>query len=87
MDQSPPPTSYLKTAKIHWNSILSTPDGKYPIVYVNNFYLNNPTKKAEYLKIALKKNPQEIIDKYDLLNKRCNRYLYVRIEKGMYGLV
>ena len=44
-------------------------------------------KKAEYLKIALKITPQEIIDKYDILNKQCNRYIYVRIEKGMYCMV
>ena len=43
--------------------------------------------KAEYLKIALKILPQEIIDTYDLLSKQYDRYIYVRIEKGMYGLV
>ena len=73
------PTSYLKTAKLHWNSVLSTPDGKYLIFDVNNLYLNNPMKKAEYLRIALKIIPQEIIDKYDLLNKQRGRYIYVII--------
>ena len=43
--------------------------------------------KAQYLKIAIKIIPQEIIDKYDLLNKQCDRYIYVRIEKVMCGLV
>ena len=41
------------------------------IVDVKNFYLNNPTNKAEYLKIALKILPQEIIDTNDLLIKQC----------------
>ena len=60
-------TSDLTTAKIHWNSVLSTPDGKYLIVDVKNLYLNNPIKKAEYYKIFLKIIPQEIIDKYELI--------------------
>ena len=42
------PTADLTTDKIHCNSILSTADGKYLIVDVNNFYLNNPTRKKKY---------------------------------------
>ena len=67
------PTEDLTTAKLHWNSILYIPDGKYLIVYFNNFYMENPMKKAKHIKIALKIILQEIIDKYDLLNKQCDR--------------
>ena len=81
------PTAYLTTAKLHWSSVMSTPDGKYLIVDFKNFYLNNIMNKAQYLKIALNILPQDIIDKYDLLRKQCDGYIYVRIEKGMYGLV
>ena len=63
------PTYDFTTAKLRWNSVLSTPDGKYLIVDVKNFYLNNPMNKAEYIKIALKIPPQEIIETYDLLSK------------------
>ena len=80
------PTDDLVTDKLHCNSVLSKPDGKYLIVDFNNFYLNNTMNKAEYIKIALKIIPQEIIDKYDLLSKQCDRYIYVIIEKGMHGL-
>ena len=81
------PTADLITAKLHWNIFLSTPDGKYLIVDVKNFYLNNPMNKAEYLKIALKILPQEIINTYEPLSKKYDGYIYVRIKKGMYGLV
>ena len=81
------PTAGLTMDKLHWNVVLSTPDGKYLIVDVNNFYLNNPMKKAKYYKIALKIIPQEIIDKYDLINKQNDGYIYVRVKKRMYGLV
>ena len=39
------PTADLTTAKLHWNSILPTPDAKCLIVDVKNFYIKNPTKK------------------------------------------
>ena len=81
------PTADLTTANLHWNSVLSTPYGKDLISDVKNFYLKNPTKKAEYIKIALKIIPQEIIENDELLNNQCGGYLYVRIKKGMYGLV
>ena len=44
-------------------------------------------KKAEYFKIALKLIPQDITDKYDLIGKQRNGYIYVRVENVMYGLV
>ena len=81
------PTSDLTRAKIHWNSVLSTPDEKYLIVAVKNFYLKNPTKNPEYYKIEIKITPQYIIEKYDLNNNQSDGYIYVRAEKGMYVLV
>ena len=44
-------------------------------------------KKSKYYKIALKLIPQEIIDKYYLINKQINGYIYARVKKGMYGLL
>ena len=57
------------------------------MVDVNKFYFNNPMEKHEYYKITLSLNPQDVIDKYNLTNKQINSFLYVRAEKGMYGLV
>ena len=70
------PTVDLTTAKIHWNRVLYIPDGKYLIIDVKNFYLNNTMKKAKYYEIALKITPQEIIDKYELSNKKSDGYIY-----------
>ena len=80
-------TSDLTTAKLHWNSVLSTPDGKYFIMYVNNLYLINPMKTAEFYRTAIKTIPQEIIDKYDLNNKQSDGYTYIVFEKLIYVLV
>ena len=43
--------------------------------------------KAEYLKIALKIIPQEIMYKCDLISKQRAGHIYVRIEKVIYGMV
>ena len=51
MSQYPHPTENLTTAKLHWDIVLFIPYGKYLIVDVNNFYLNNLTKKDEYYNI------------------------------------
>ena len=64
------PTADSATAKLRWNSVLYTPDGKYLIFDFKNFYLKNPTNKAEYLKKALKILPQYIIDTHDLISKQ-----------------
>ena len=31
--------------------------------------------------------PKEVIDEYNLMYKQINGFLYVRVEKGVYGLV
>ena len=81
------PTSYLTTSKIHWNSAILAPGTKYLVVEVKNFYLKNPMYKHEYYKIALILIPQDTISNYNLMYKKINGFLYVRVEKGMYGLV
>ena len=77
----------LTTAKIHWNRVLSLPDGKYLIVDVKDFYLKNAMNKVEYIKIDLKIIPQKSINKYDPINKKYDGYIYVRIKKGVYNIV
>ena len=82
----PNPTSNLTNSKLHWNSAVSTQGAKYLVVDVKNFYLNYLMLKHEYHKIALILIPQDIIDNYNLTNKKINVLIYVRVENGMYGL-
>ena len=52
-----------------------------------NFYLNTPMPKPEYMRLRLGIIPEEIIAKYnlhDLVDE--DRWIYVEIWKGMYGL-
>ena len=62
------PTSDLSSPKLHCNSVISTPGAKYLVVGIKNFYLNNPMSKHEYYKIALSLIPQDIINKYNLVD-------------------
>jgi hypothetical protein len=41
----------MTTAKILWNSVLSTPEAKYACAVVGNFYLATPMERYEYMKI------------------------------------
>jgi hypothetical protein len=53
---------------------------------VKKIFLNTPLDRPEYMRLALSIIPQEIIDKYKLGDKAKNGYVYIRIDKGMYGL-
>jgi hypothetical protein len=81
------PTANLTTAKLLFNSTISTPCASFYGIDLANFYLNTPLERYEYMQLWLDILPQEIIDKYNL-NKfgDANWWVYVEIFKGMYGL-
>jgi len=53
---------------------------------VKNFYLNTPLDRPEYMRIPLTHIPDEIIKEYGLRELARDGYVYVEINKGMYGL-
>ena len=66
---------------------MSTPVAKCVLADIKNFYLNNALPDSEYMKFHIATIPQEIIDKYNLLNIVDNQgFVYVKIVKGMYGI-
>jgi hypothetical protein len=79
-------TTGLTTAKILINSVISTLGAKFPVIDINNFYLNTPLGRFEYMVINLSSLPQETIDKYGLLELSQDGKVYIEIQKGMYGL-
>jgi hypothetical protein len=80
------PTADLTTAKLLFNSVISTCDARFGTFDIKNFYLNNPMARYEYMWIPLKCIPQCIIDQYNLLPLVHNGKVLVEIRKGMYGL-
>jgi hypothetical protein len=78
------PTSDLTTAKLLFNSVVSTPGAVFVVMDVKNFYLNTPMECPEFMRLPLKLIPTEIIDKYNLREKADdNGWVYVRIDLGM----
>ena len=47
------PTAYLITAKLVFNSVLSTKNVKLMCAYIANFCINNPMNRYEYMKLTL----------------------------------
>ena len=79
-------TTNLLMAKLLMNSVISTPGAKFMGINIKNFYLNTPMQRPEFMKLPIKLIPQEIIDQYNLMPLVHNGYIYIRIDKGMYGL-
>ena len=80
------PTADLKTAKLIFNSVLSTKDAKLMCADISNFYLNNPMNRYEYIKLLLSIIPEEIIQQYNLRKLVQKGFVYMEIHKGMYGI-
>ena len=80
------PTANTTTAKILMNSTISTPGAKFMCCDVKNFYLGMPMDRHEFMKLPLDILPEEIIQQYNLREIAHNGWVYVQIEKGMYGL-
>jgi hypothetical protein len=79
-------TAGLTAAKILINSFISTQGDKFLVIDINNFYLNTPLGQFEYMVINLASLPQETIEKYDLNELAQDGKIYIKIQKGMYGL-
>ena len=81
------PTASVTTANCVFNSVVYTPGAMCILAGIKFFYLNNILPDPEFMRIPLKIIPHEIIDGYNLATLVDNqRWIYMRIEKGMYGL-
>eukprot|EP00957_Ditylum_brightwellii_P180694 13764895-Ditylum_brightwellii.AAC.1 len=61
---------------------MSTPNAKFMMADINNFYLNTPLDWYKYMRMKYDILPQEIIDKYEL-DKLVTRdgHIYITIQK------
>ena len=76
----------LTTVKIYFNSVISTPSARFMEADIRNFYLNNDIPPPEYMRLPIKIIPLEIIKEYNLLPLVHNDFIYIHIDKSMYGL-
>ena len=81
------PTAKLSTIKLLLNSVTSTPGAKFMTIDISNFYLNTPMDRYEYMRMKLDMFPEDVIEEYNLRDRVApNRYVYIEVHKGMYGL-
>ena len=73
--------------KIYINSTISRTknNAKHMCIDIKNFYLGNPMKYFQYMRIYKKIIPQEVLDEYDIIFDDQD-FTYVEIRRGVYGL-
>ena len=76
----------LTTTKCLLNSTVSTPDARFMVLDIKNFYYGTPMTRFEYMKLPIALIPHEIVDAYNLLSLVVDGYVYLEIRKGMPGL-
>ena len=59
-------TAGLETAKMVFNSVISTPDAKFMTINISNMYLNTTLQEYQYMRFNINMVPQEVIDLYNL---------------------
>ncbi len=59
-------TADINTAKLHWNSVVSTPNAKYMCLDIKKIYLTTALEYFEYMKMPLSLFPSWIVEQYDL---------------------
>jgi hypothetical protein len=77
----------MLTTKVLLNSVISTKGARFMTIDIKDFYLNTPMVRPEYMRLKLSDIPDHIITLYKL-NKLAtpDGFVYVLIQKGMYGL-
>eukprot|EP00804_Cyclotella_cryptica_P016685 CCRYP_001996-RA/>CCRYP_001996-RA protein AED:0.37 eAED:0.37 QI:0/-1/0/1/-1/1/1/0/336 len=81
------PTVEMLTAKLLFNSFISTKGAKFMTMDISNFYLMTPLPRPEYLRLKLSNIPQDIFDEYHLNDiAEPDGTIYVIFRLGMCGL-
>jgi hypothetical protein len=74
----------MLTAKILFNSIISTIDARFMTMDILNFYLNTSLARPEYIRMSIHDIPEEIIIEYKLRNIFApDNCIYIKIVLGM----
>ena len=76
-------TADINTAKMHWNSVVSTPDAKYMCLDIKNFYLTAALEYYEYMKMPLALFPQWIVEQYDLNTHAKDGWVHLEMRRAV----
>ena len=64
-------TADLTTVKVFFNSVISTPNGRFMTADLKDFYLETPMDEYEYMRIPVSIIPEDIMSKYNLAPATC----------------
>jgi hypothetical protein len=79
-------TADVSTAKLHWNSVISTPDAWYMCLDLSLFYLSAALEYYEYMKIPLALFLIWIVEQYNLLQHAKNGMVHIEMRQAVWGL-
>ncbi len=79
-------TADINTAKLHWNSVISTDKALYMCLNIGNFYLMAALEHFEYMRIPLALFPIWIVEQYNLKKHLLNRFVHLEMRRAIWGL-
>ncbi len=79
-------TADIDTAKIHWNSVISTPHAKYMCLDIKKFYLTAALEYFEYMKIPLDLFPEWTKMQYNLNELALDGWVHIEMRRAVWGL-
>jgi hypothetical protein len=79
-------TADLDTAKLHWNSVISTPGAKYMCLDITNFYLMACLEYCEYMRMPLTLFPEWIQIQYNMKELAYDGYIHLEMRQAVWGL-
>ena len=79
-------TADLDTAKLHWNSVISTPGAKYMCLDIKNFYLTAKLDYFEYMRMPLSLFPKWTQKQYNLKALALDGYVHLEMRRAVWGL-
>jgi hypothetical protein len=79
-------TADINTAKLHWNSVISTKGARYMCLDIGNFYLTAALEYFEYMKMPLALFPTWIVEQYNLKELALNGYVHLEMRRAVWGL-
>jgi hypothetical protein len=79
-------TADLDTAKLHWNSVISTPGAQYMCLDIKNFYLTAKLDYFEYMRMPLTLFPEWIKQQYNLNKLAYEGYVHLEMRRAVWGL-
>jgi hypothetical protein len=79
-------TADLDTAKLHWNSVISTENARYMCLDIKNFYLTTVLEYFEYVKIPLALFPAWTVEQYNLRTLALDGWVHIEMRQAVWGL-